>query len=138
VRLCALVLLVVALPAQAQLYKCVDEHGRTRYSDQKGAGCKETDIRGSPPIGGRLQAPETDLAREEAEFRRRQNERATQEEKDRQQLAQRCARLRQEYAVFSSGRRIMRINDTGEREYVEDATREQRLAQLQQDLRACP
>ena len=133
-------LLVVILPlcAQAQMYKCVDEHGKTRYSDQPGAGCKETDIHGSPPISGRIQAPDTDLKREDAEFKRRQNERATEEAKAREQLLQRCARLRQEYGVLSSGRRIMRINEKGEREYLEDATRDQRAAELQQELRSCP
>jgi hypothetical protein len=138
VKLAALALLLLALPAQAQMYKCVDEHGKTRYSDQAGAGCKEVDIRPSPPLSGHIQPPDSDLAREEAEFRRRQNERANEEEKQRQQLAERCARLRREHTMLASGRRLVRLNDKGEPEYMEDGARERRVSELEQELRACP
>jgi hypothetical protein len=133
-----LLLLLFPLCAQAQMYKCVDERGKIQYTDKPQAGCKETAIRPSPPTSGRIQSPETDFAREDAEFKRRQNERATQEEQARRQLAERCARLRQEYGVLSSGRRLVRINEKGEREYLDDAVRDQRVAQLGQELRGCP
>jgi len=138
VRLCALALVLAALPAQAQVYKCVDETGKTRYVDQPSAGCKEAAIRGSPPISGRITPPGGDVAREEADFRRRQNERAIEEDKERRQLAQQCARLRREYAMLSTGRRLVRINEKGEREYVDDAVRDRRAAELEQELRGCP
>lgn len=137
-RLCALALVLAALPAQAQVYKCVDEHGKTRYVDRPDAGCKEAAIRASPPISGRITPPDGDVAREEADFRRRQNERAIEEDKERRQLAQHCARLRQEYAMLSTGRRLLRITEKGEREYVDDAVRDRRAAQLEQELRGCP
>src|SRR5947199_8715325 len=41
----AAVVLVPALPAQAQMYKCVDEQGKVDYRDQSGSGCKPVDIR---------------------------------------------------------------------------------------------
>ena len=53
-------------------------------------------------------------------------------------LAQRCGKVRQEYNVLSSGSRISRYDAKGERVFMEDAAREQRLAQLQQEMRGCP
>ncbi len=35
-----LVLLLIALPAQAQLYRCVDARGKVYYGDKPGAGCR--------------------------------------------------------------------------------------------------
>jgi len=37
--LAAAAVLAVAIPAQAQMYKCVDVRGRTSFSYQPGAGC---------------------------------------------------------------------------------------------------
>ena len=136
-RAIALLALVLAAPVQAQMYKCVDGRGVTRYTDGPGPGCKEVDIRGSPPISGSIRAPERDLAKEEADFRRRQVERETSAERERQALEQRCSRVRREQASLASGR-VARINEKGEREYMDDAVREQRLAQLQREASGCP
>ena len=67
----ALALVVVALPAQAQMYKCVDDHGRTRYADQPGAGCKALDIRSGPAPSGEAAPRKEDLATQDAEIKRR-------------------------------------------------------------------
>jgi len=69
VKLAAAALVVLALPAQAQMYKCVDEQGKVDYRDQSGSGCKPVDIRASPPISGSLQRPAEDLAARDAELR---------------------------------------------------------------------
>jgi hypothetical protein len=132
------ILLLLPLCAQAQLYKCVDERGKIHYTDKPQAGCKETAIKPSPPISGAVRPRQEDFANDEAAFKRRQAERETQDAKARQALEQRCARLRQERGILTSGRRIAKIDAKGERVFMEDATREQRLAQLEQELRGCP
>lgn len=137
-RLAAAALIALSGPAYAQMYKCVDERGVTRYTDEPRAGCKAVEIRGSPPISGPIRAPDGDLGRQEAEFRRRQLERERAAANERQELIARCGPLRREQSVLSSGRRLVRINEKGEREYVEDAERERRLAQLQRELAGCP
>ena len=134
----ALVFLLVALPVQAQMYKCVDARGVTSYTDKARPGCKEVAIRGSPPISGSLQPPKQDLNFEEAEFRRRQLERAAAADDERQALTQRCTQLRREHAALSGGRRLVRINEKGEREFMDDAVRERRVAELQRELARCP
>jgi hypothetical protein len=135
----AALLLAIALPAQAQMYKCVDERGVTRYTDEAGARCKPVDIRGSPPISGGVQPPGGgDLPRQDADFKRRQLEREKAAAREKQALTERCARLRAERGTLSTGRRLARINDKGERVYLEDADRDRRVAELQRELAACP
>jgi hypothetical protein len=53
-------------------------------------------------------------------------------------LEQRCASLRSEYALLASGVPIIKSNERGERVYMEDATRDTRMGQIQDEMRACP
>ena len=140
-RLAALVLVLAALPAHAQMYKCVDEHGKTRYSDQPGSGCKEIDIRPSPPLSGALQNRDPSMAVQDAELKRRQLEREAQSAKETAEhdaLERRCSGLRREQTVLTSGVRISNVNAAGDLVYMDDTTRERRLAELARELRNCP
>lgn len=136
----ALVLMLGTTGVAAQMYKCVDEQGITHYADQPTPGCTnaKVDIRASPPLSGGLVPPAGDTASQEADFRRRQMEREQAARAERAQLESRCAVLRQENAMLSSGRRLVRINEHGEREYVDDALRERRLAEVRAALEGCP
>jgi hypothetical protein len=141
-RLLALAILcLAALPAAAQMYKCVDARGVTFYSDKPQPGCKgeKVDIQASPPLGGGAapRAPQS-FAGQDAEFKRRQIERDQAELQEKQQVAMRCAKLRNEYSVLASGGRIYQRNSLGERVYLEDSTRDTRLAQLKEEMRRCP
>ena len=136
------VLLLAALPAGAEMYKCVDERGVTHYTDKPRPGCKggQVEIRGNPSISGQglgAQQPR-DVAAQEADFKRRQIEREAAEARDKAQAAQRCAKLRNEYNLLASSSRLFRFDDKGQRVYVEDASREARTAQLKEQLRTCP
>ncbi|TAK85331.1 MAG: DUF4124 domain-containing protein [Betaproteobacteria bacterium] len=138
----ALLVLVLfgAAAAHAQMYKCVDERGVTQYSDKPRPGCKggPVDIRPIPPISGSLNERSEDFARDDADFNRRQNERERAAAKERAELRARCSALRQEQARLSSGRRLAQVNDKGERVYLPDEVRDQRLAQVRDALRGCP
>jgi len=138
VKLAAAALLALALPAQAQLYKCVDEHGKTNYSDQPAAGCKAVDIRPSPPASGAVQGGPESFAVRDAELKRRQLERDAAAAQEHEVKERRCAELRRENVVLSSGARISSLNAQGERVYLDDANRDRRLAELAQALRGCP
>jgi hypothetical protein len=141
VKTLGLLALLIALDADAQMYKCVDERGKIQYTDQPQPGCKETAIRPSPPLSGEVRPPKEDLPREDADLKRRlmENEAsAAKERQERMAIAARCARLRQESAMLQESSRIITRNAKGEREYMDDAAREQRMATLQQELRACP
>jgi len=141
VKLAVAALVVLALPAQAQMYKCVDEQGKVNYRDQSGPGCKPVDIRPSPPMSGSLQRPAEDLAARDAELRRRQLERDDAAGKDRialEERRRRCQELRVESHGLGSGVPIYSYNEKGEKMYMDDAVRERRLAAVRESLRGCP
>jgi hypothetical protein len=133
-----MLLLVLALNAHGQMYKCVDERGKVNYTDKPQPGCKEAAIKGSPPISGALRQRNEDLGAEEREFRRRQLQQQAKDTKEQQALTQRCARLRQERAALTSGRRLSKVDAKGERVFMDDTVRDQRLVQVDEQLRGCP
>jgi hypothetical protein len=132
--------MAVCAPAWGQMYKCVDANGVTHYADSPRPGCRgrEVDIRPIPPVSGEVQRPEENFAQQDADFKRRQSERAAHEAQERSALAARCKSLRQQHAALSSGRRLARTDERGERVYVPDEVREQQLARLREAMRACP
>lgn len=132
--------LAAAGSAHAQMYKCVDERGVMHYTDKPRPGCKggEVDIRPIPPMGGAIKAPGDDVKRQDAEFRRRQISREQEESKDRKALEQRCQKVRNELLRLQSAGRIARLDDKGERVYMDDAVRQQRIEQLKSEFRGCP
>jgi Domain of unknown function (DUF4124) len=140
---CFVACLALLVPAaQAQMYKCVDANGRVQYSDKPLPGCKggPVDIQPIPPLSGQVASPPppSSNAQQDADFKRRQMERERQETFEKSAQAERCQRVRQEIAWLSAGTRLSRITDSGERVYMDDATREARLSQLQQQVRGCP
>jgi hypothetical protein len=139
-RLLLVALFGAAACVEAQVYKCVDERGVTQYSDKPRPGCKggPVDIRPPPPISGSLSERSADLARDDADFNRRQNERERAAAKERAEAAARCSALRQEQARLASGRRLAQVNEKGERVYLSDEVRDQRLAKVRDALRECP
>ena len=132
--------LLAALPAAAQMYKCVDERGVTHYSDKPRPGCKggEVDIRPIPPISGSIAPANRDLAKQEAEFSRRQIEREETEAKAKEAREERCARLRQEQNWLSFAGPLSHTDAQGRPDYVDDATRDARMAKVKEQLRLCP
>jgi uncharacterized protein DUF4124 len=140
---CLVACLALLVPAaQAQMYKCVDARGRVQYSDKPQPGCSggPVDIQPIPPLSGQVAAPPppSSTAQQDADFKRRQMERERQDAFEKSAQAERCQRVRQEIAWLSAGTRLSRINDAGERVYMDDAARESRLTQLRQAVRGCP
>lgn len=134
-------LLAASVSAQAQMYKCVDERGVTSYSDKPRPGCKgrEVDIRPIPPVSGQVKPVKSDLAGQEADFKRRQIERDFADAKDEAERNKQCGRLKNEYArLHSPGRLVVNINAKGERSYMDDDVRQRRVAEIREKLGACP
>jgi len=138
--LALLLLLLAAVPAWAQIYKCVDERGVTHYTDKPRPGCSggPIDIRPIPPVSGKESSRSSSLAGEDADFRRRQIQREEAEAREKAAAAQRCSNLRSEYALLGSGVPLIKSNEHGERVYMEDATRDARMAEIKEQMRACP
>jgi hypothetical protein len=135
--------LLLALPAQAQVYKCVDEHGVTQYSDKPRPECKgvEVEIRGQEPISGKIETSDPDLKAAEREFQQRQ----LQREREQQEQAKaddarrrRCDRLKVDYQRFTTMRRVPNPGPKGERDYLEASDRDAKTAQMEAEIaRTC-
>jgi hypothetical protein len=134
----ALAAVLAALPAQAQVYKCV-EAGRTIYSQIPcPANAASTTINRSapaaPPPGAAGSPAPKGTAEQEQAFRKRQQEQQDAAKKDSQKQAQakeqqqNCNVARSQLAQYEAGGRISRMDANGERQFLGDAEIEQEKA----------
>ncbi len=147
-----LVALVVAPDASAQ-YKWRDANGRMVYSDQppptsipkdailQAPGLRPAAERPSGTTGEAAKAPgtgagsavATSAADRELEFRKRRMERAETERKAAEetakakQAATACEETRAELRTLESGMRVSRVNERGEREFIDEDQRSARI-----------
>jgi len=136
----AMACLLAASSAQAQMYKCVDQRGVTRYADRPQPDCpgKEVDIRAQPPISGKLDDYHSDVNAAEGDFQKRRIEREHQEAAQAQAAAahqQRCERMRAAFQRFITLRRVPAPGPNGERDYLDGATRDATTAQMEAQLK---
>jgi hypothetical protein len=151
--------LCAALPAYAQLYKWVDSSGKVHYSDKPPPGNVKTEkLRPparppSPPAAGASAdatkkdvtkkdasqaGPET-LAEKEQAFRKRQAEaRKSEEEQERKDArardqAENCRRAKAAVANLELGGRQTRINEKGERVFLDEQQIAQETAKARQE-----
>jgi hypothetical protein len=110
VRAAALALLLFSLPVHGQIYKCADARGVTHYTDKPcpdGRG-SEVDIRGQPPLSGKLTPYQENLKAADREFQYRQAQRERERQADIRALEsqqRRCASLREQLQRLSAMRR---------------------------------
>ena len=136
----ATLLTVGAPPADAALCKWVDANGRTVYSDQVPPGVK------AEPVGRVAPAANPDAVKEfankDAEFRKRQLDRAEDGKKgekaraDAQKLATGCAQARAQIVNLRNGDFAMyKLNEKGERVFLDEAGRKAEIGRLEQSMR---
>ncbi|MBI3045388.1 MAG: hypothetical protein HYY78_21470 [Betaproteobacteria bacterium] len=143
----ALVLGLAVFPAFGQLLKCTSKDGKVEYATQCPPGTQEvkTGIKsgssGPAPSGA---APTSkSLAEREANFRKRQAEKAeaeSKQQKDAAEAAQRkraCEEARNYLAGLEAGARVTRVDPkTGERVFLEDAARAAEIARARESVQA--
>lgn len=147
---------VVAAPSLAQqLYKYTGPDGRVQYSDRPPAeGGKAEKITGrvstvSPPAAAaaadsdaaKASTPKS-LSEQDQEFRKRRLEAQEKANKDAKLAEEKraqdasCAAARRQLAGLQSGARVARINEQGEREFLEDNGIQQETQRLQREIAA--
>jgi hypothetical protein len=138
-----LVLLMLAsASAFAGLNKWVDADGKVHYSDQPPPpNVKAQTLRTAKPEAAAPAsapaAPKT-VAEREAELRRAQQEKLEAGEKTAQEQARleeqkaNCETARRNLRSLQQGLRMMEVNEQGERVFVEDEQRQQRIEKAQQ------
>jgi hypothetical protein len=141
----AALLPLAAAPAVAALYKWVDANGRTVYSDQVPPGVKAEPVGAAPPPANPNAAK--DLANQDAEFRKRQLERAEGAAKgekaraDNAKLATLCAQARAQIANLRTEQMVIyRLNEKGERVVMDEAARRAEIGRVEALMRDrnCP
>ena len=151
----ALLALVTALPAAAQIYSWKDKDGRTVYSDVPPSTGEVKVLRPGrvvPPAAPANvdAAPGTSTATDatkpkstaerDLEFRQRRAAEAESQakaDKEAAAAAERerfCAQVRNQLNALKSGVRIARPNAAGEREFLDDAARAEETSRLQQQI----
>jgi hypothetical protein len=126
------ILAALALPAAAQIYKWVDEKGRTHYGEKPPEGVKAVEMGAAPPSSGSNPVPpaQPDWKQKELEAKR---QRIDREKKESQESARaergaaerqyRCEDGRRRLAMLDEQIRLYDRNDKGEKVYMEDKDR---------------
>lgn len=136
----------LAFPAGAALYKWTDSKGVVHYSDQPPAGDYKTELVGKAPPPSNPNAVK-DMVNKEAEFKKRQLERvetASKNDKaraDSAKLKEFCTQAAgQMMALQQTNVAIYRVNEKGERVFLEEADRKNEMARLEKSMREqdCP
>ncbi len=133
--------------AMAALYKWTDANGRIVYSDQPPpAGSPATaEVLKAPPPPSNPNAVK-EMAAKEADFKKRQTDRADSASKaeksktDSEKRADSCAQLRGQSRLLTSGENVFRFNDKGERVFYDDAAKAKELQRIDGLVReyGCP
>ena len=145
--------LVLPVAAHAQLYKWIDQDGKTRYGDTPPPGVKATTMRGVPAASQSAPAPAgadakkkgpLTPAEQDKEFRKRQDEarkagdKAAQESQVKAQRNEGCERTKEYLRTLESGQRIARTNPSGERYYMSEEQVAQETAKARESAQqAC-
>jgi hypothetical protein len=140
-----LVLTLFPLVAFAQMYKWVDENGRTQFSDRPPPpGVKYTVINAPVPEPNKPVATPKSITQQEIEFRRRRVKEAEEEKKEQENkkkaelLAEECDRAQQRLRNLNDPAPIFSVNKDGGRDYMSAETREAEKQKAKQDVeRTC-
>jgi hypothetical protein len=159
--LCAGVLALTSLLAHAQ-YSWLDDKGMRVFSDRPpppGTPAErvlktphglepravQPEATPAPAAGGSAEAAKTaTLADKELEFRKRTQQREAEEKKAAQDASstaaklENCAVARDSERAVNSGMRMSRLNEKGEKVFLTDEERAQRLEGARKILKSCP
>jgi type IV secretory pathway VirB10-like protein len=135
--------LLAGAPASAQVYKCVDESGKTVYLQSPcpaGQSSKvisrQAPAEAAAPAAPKPEAKGPPLTPEQA-YQKRQKERAEADQKaaaesaDAQRKQQACQRARESLVRFDAGGRIAAVDSKGERYFLDDSQIAQEKARAQ-------
>ncbi len=146
-----------AAPAALAQWVWKDDSGQTVASDQppppnipasrilrtpakKSSGVVPTDTNSGNDANDTKSVPDKSLAQQNQEFEKRQKAQADAAKKQQEEAAkaqrkeQVCTALRSNLAGLEAGGRIVRINEQGEREYLDDSQRQAEIQRTQSDI----
>ena len=119
-------MLLACAPAAAEVCRWTDADGRVHYSNSPPAGvtCSRT-LRVPPPTTG-SEGPARDYKSQELEFQQRRvqraeaEKRAEQEKMEADRRREACGQARGRLAWLEGGGRVVKIDETGQRQFLDD------------------
>ncbi|MBI3479581.1 MAG: DUF4124 domain-containing protein [Nitrosomonadales bacterium] len=145
-KLLPILLVLASTSTFAAVSKWVDDQGRVHYSDKPPAGIKAETLRTASEAGVMAGAPASSpaapktLAEREMELKKsKQAKQAEAEKAAKKQAAEEakkanCATAQQNLRTLQEGIRMIEVNANGERSYLDDTQRQQRIEKAQQDI----
>jgi hypothetical protein len=140
-----ILLMLSASGAFAALNKWVDEDGKVHYSDQPPpANVKSEVLRsttGTPePAAASEPAAAKTIVEREAELKKAQQakkeaaDKAALEQKEEEAMKANCLAYQQNLRALEEGMRLVDVDASGERSYVDDEERQRRIAKAQEGI----
>ncbi len=141
----AIVILSLLAPnAYAGLHKWVDADGKVQYSDSVPPGVTTSESVRNISGKGQAEAPASyspkSYVEREAELKKSKQEKEETAQKKTRQAAeadtkkQNCATARENARTLEESARVVTYDANGERTFMDDATREQRLAEARKSI----
>ena len=123
-------LAVAGAPANAQVYKWVDEKGRTHYGEKPPEGTKANEVaRPTPPSDPKKTHDPEAWKRKELDLRKERIERERREARDGARTSaereRRCRQARSAMDRIENVQGLYRLDDKGQRVYFTDAERDE-------------
>lgn len=132
---------IAALAANAQVYKWVDEKGRTHYSETPPPDSKSAKKVDTGPSVAPAPAATQDWKQKEMDSRKRSLEKQQSDEATRKQAAHdeqvqkgRCRSAQRDLNILEAQAPIFHVNERGERVYLEDKDRAAEMARARREV----
>jgi hypothetical protein len=138
----AVVALLAATAAGAQVYEWKDDKGKTHYSDKPPVGTPRVNKISDSDSSAPSSSTQKTTADRELEFRKRQKDAQENAEKAKKEQAANadrkasCENARRALEMLESGERIALPNDQGERYYLDDNQRQREATKARQAMQA--
>ncbi len=133
IRILLLSFALLPVAAAAEMYKWVDEKGRTVYSEQPPADGKGTkiDIKTSPaaPTGGATDWKQKEIDARQTRIQKEQQE-SNQKAVEQNAAASRknnCIESQRQLNIAQTPRPVFQVNDKGEKVYLDDKERQREI-----------
>jgi hypothetical protein len=139
--LAPVLLCLAALAAHGQVYKWVDEQGRTHYSETPPPDKKDAKKVDTGPSAAPAAVPREDWKQKEMDFKRRNLEKQQAEDAagrkqayEENQRRNRCLSAQRDLRILEMEAPIYHINEKGERVYLEDKNRPAEMARARREV----
>jgi len=151
-RFCLLILLLTfSIMANAEVHRWVDENNHIHYSDQppppstnakklRSTSSSNEAAESGPSTGKDTPAAPKTIAEREAELKKTQQAKKEAADKDAKKQADEeatkayCATAQQNLRALQEGIRVIEFDAKGERSYIDDEQRKQRIAKTQEEI----